>query len=134
MDKRRISTIILIAAIITGAGLLYSKARRPAYENPAKNILVKAEENFIIKLDSNPTTGYQWQLAQAPDSNILELVFHEYQASQSKLMGAGGKEAWVFKARGPGKAKLTFQYLRPWEKSTKPVEITEFIIIVGSLT
>jgi len=130
MAKRRLIVILVTAIIVVAAGLLSYKNKHPVYNSPVKNIEVKAGQRFIIRLDANPTTGYQWQLVQPLDPNILELVSSEYRPTETKLVGAGGKEVWTFKAVGAGKAKLSLKYVRPWEKDAKPAEREDFIIVV----
>ena len=130
MAKRKLIVILVTAIIVVAAGLLSYKNKHPVYNSPVKNIEVKAGQRLIIRLDANPTTGYQWQLAQPLDPNILELVSSEYRPTETKLVGAGGKEAWTFKSVRPGKAKVSLKYLRPWEKDAKPAETEDFIIVV----
>jgi len=130
MAQRRVVVILITAIILVAAGLLSYKGKHPKYSSPVKSIEVKAGQRFIIRLDANHTTGYQWQLVQPLDPNILELVSSEYRPVEAKLVGAGGKEAWTFKSVRPGKAKVSFKYLRPWEKDAKPAETEDFIIVV----
>ncbi len=77
-------------------------------------------ERFSVFLDSNPTTGYRWQLGNPLDEAVLQLVGTEYEAPQSKLLGAGGKEKWTFRAVGRGVTSITLEYVRPWEKGVPP--------------
>ena len=41
------------------------------YSDPATPITVKAGEDFAIAVDSNRTTGYQWQLAEPLSVQVL---------------------------------------------------------------
>ncbi|NQU97531.1 MAG: protease inhibitor I42 family protein, partial [Chloroflexi bacterium] len=53
-------------------------------------------ETYEIALDSNPTTGYGWQVEY--NDGDLELVEQRYEPD-SDLVGAGGKEVFVFRGR-----------------------------------
>jgi formylglycine-generating enzyme required for sulfatase activity len=76
-------------------------------------------EEFKISLDSNPSTGYSWSLAEhLPD--WLELLDKTYVATDPGVIGGGGTEIWTFRATGSGSATLTFEYQRPWED--KPIQ------------
>jgi inhibitor of cysteine peptidase len=97
--------------------------REPAIE-------ARVNQDFVITLESNRTTGYEWQLAQSPDKNMLALVESEYQAPQNNLAGAGGKEVWTFKALAAGEARIFFKYIRPWEKDTPPAQERSFTVII----
>ncbi len=90
--------------------------------NDKTEMEVPAGREFTITLASNPTTGYSWQLAGAPDEKIAKLVGSKFNAPQTDLVGAPGEEVWTFTAVAPGKTTLTFHYVRPWEKGIPPVE------------
>ena len=82
-------------------------------------IKAKVGDDFAIMLDSNRTTGYEWQLARALDGNIIKLVKSEYVPEESGRVGSGGQEEWVFRAMGPGDTSVSFKYVRSWEKGIK---------------
>jgi len=86
----------------------------PAFSEE-KKITVYVGENFKIELASNMSTGYRWQLAKPLDKNVIELVSSDYFRSNTPLIGAGGKEVWVFKAVKCGETDIELFYLRPWE-------------------
>ena len=96
----------------------------------AKVIESQVGNNFTIKLEANATTGYEWQLAKPLDEDIVQLISSEYLPDNSKLLGAGGKQVWIFKALKSGKATIYFKYVRPWEKKTPPENDKSFIIII----
>ena len=85
--------------------------------NPSEAINVGVNKGFTIALDSNPTTGYEWQPTY--DKTMLELVEKTYKQGETAkqgMVGAGGVEYFKFKALKPGEAKVTMDYKRSWEK------------------
>ncbi len=104
--------------------------RDSTFMDPKKTVQRKVGETFSIVLDSNPTTGYQWQLANPPDEKIVKLIRSEYRASKTNLTGAGGKEIWTFATLGPGQTAIAFKYVRPWEKDTEPGRNAVFTVYV----
>jgi len=98
------------------------------YNDPARAIRVGVGENFSIILDSNATTGYSWQIAKKTTGPVVSLVGRDYVAPQVKMPGAGGKEHWTFKAESAGTEKLTFHYLRSWEKNVEPPQTVTFTV------
>ncbi|MDD5668199.1 MAG: protease inhibitor I42 family protein [Actinomycetota bacterium] len=86
------------------------------YRDPATLIQVEKGEEFAVVLASNPTTGYQWKLAEPLESEIVVLVKTEYEAPDTELLGAGGEEKWTFMAEGLGHTSITLSYVRPWEE------------------
>jgi len=97
-------------------------------------IEVAKGEEFTIVLDSNPTTGYSWRLARPLDEDILMLIGSEYlqptPSSKTPVMGAGGRELWVFRALSPGNVEISLEYVRAWEKGSRPAESAAFRVVV----
>lgn len=88
--------------------------------DPNKPIVVtKSSPKVIIKLKSNPTTGYSWFLKDY-DPRLLVLVKHSFQAPTQKMPGAPGVEIWNFRLNppaffGPHLLEIGFVYARPWD-------------------
>ena len=85
-----------------------------------KNITLENEETFYLKLQENPTTGYEWELNL---SQGLILVSDKYEPPESEkeerpLVGAGGVHVWEIKADSEGAQKVTAVYRRSWENET----------------
>jgi inhibitor of cysteine peptidase len=101
-----------------------------AYSDPSKPIIVKKGQTFTISLESNGTTGYQWQLGKPLDEKGINLIGKFYLPSRSNLLGAGGREAWDFISTNKGSTEITLVYLRSWEKDNKPGKEVTFKIFV----
>lgn len=90
------------------------------YTEDKPNIAVDAQHTeFVIKLKSNPTTGYSWFLREY-NHNLISPEKHSYQASNTKLIGASGYELWTFRVKPtafvvPHQMVLRFVYARPWK-------------------
>ncbi len=64
--------IVLIVAVLT----LYSPSSVPSEvlltdTDNGNEIAVRKGQSLVISLDSNPTTGYIWELVEQPDEQIL---------------------------------------------------------------
>jgi inhibitor of cysteine peptidase len=82
---------------------------------------VKTGDVFKIQVKSNPTTGYQWQLAEPIDSAIVKLDKKEFLSDESSgkmMVGGGGSEIWVFKGIKKGKTEIKLKYIRDWQKDS----------------
>jgi inhibitor of cysteine peptidase len=97
--------------------------------DPAK-VTTRPGREFRFTLASNPTTGYQWQLAKPVAGSCVSLVTNEFVRPKSNLAGAPGKEVWRFKAIRPGEATIELEYARSWEKGVPPVQKTNFVVVV----
>lgn len=78
-------------------------------------ISIGTNQEFIIALDSNPTTGYNWE--ESYDDSILSLIEKKYDPGEKApgLTGAGGTQYFRFKAIKEGKTQIIVTYKRPWE-------------------
>lgn len=85
----------------------------------------KAGHAFVIEVESNPTTGYQWEAHFPPDA--VRLVSREHQL-RGHGIGAGGIDRFVFKPKSAGELLIEMSYKRPWE--TRPVEARTFRVVV----
>ena len=97
---------------------------------PAGRIKARVGEEFVITLDSNPTTGYRWEFTKPLDEGIVTLVDSKYEAPQTRRRGAGGRQVWTFKAAGKGRTVISLKYIRPWEKDTPPAKEHAVAVIV----
>lgn len=94
------------------------------YSYSGKEIEAAPGADIKLTLDSNATTGFQWQLAGNSDEKVLALLDHRYLAPEESgegepLLGAGGQEEWVFNAASQGKSELRLEYSQPWEGGMK---------------
>jgi inhibitor of cysteine peptidase len=95
-----------------------------------KEVEIVAGGSLTVTLESNPTTGFQWELAGISDEAVLELVDQEFVAPETALVGAGGKELWTFKALNEGVSEISMEYRRPWEQDVQPAETFILTVVV----
>jgi predicted secreted protein len=106
-----------------------AKVAMPSYTVQQRDIRVKADRPFQIRLRVTSGTGYSWQ-PQAPIPPGVTLV-GVFQRPSSKMMPGGlGEEVLVFRAHDVGVEHLTIAYLRPWERNVKPAKIASFTVTV----
>ena len=113
------------------AGTLATDTKKNIFSDDSHPIRIKAGEEFSIVLDSNPTTGYSWQLEKSFDKDVLGLIEHGYLPPESPRRGAGGREIWDFRARKEGTAEIRLEYRRPWEKDKLPIRTRTFTVLVS---
>lgn len=92
-----------------------------------KEMKVAVGQEFIIALDSNPSTGYGWEVVI--DNDLVSLVGKEYEAHGAEMVGAGGQEIFTFQAQAVGQAQLNFSYRRPWE-SQQPIKMQTYHLTI----
>ena len=71
-------------------------------------------QTVTFALDSNPSTGFSWQVEQSEE---LFEVKTEFTGSESEepIDGAGGVETITLIPLKAGKTDVTLTYARPWE-------------------
>ena len=91
-------------------------------EDTGAPIEAKIGEKFKIALDSNQTTGYQWELSEPLDESVVKLIGSEYISDKPITAGSGGVEVWTFEAVGEGETEISMAYVRSWEKDVEPAQ------------
>jgi len=81
---------------------------------PAGEVMLRVGDTYEVSLESNPTTGYRWEVGFEFDDRLLELVEQSYEPDSS-LVGGGGHETFIFQALGPGRVEFGLIYKRPSE-------------------
>ena len=128
MKTKSLPALILCGFLFTGCG---NKQANLDYSTYSGVLTIKVGDTFIIRLESNPTTGYSWNLPEIP-SEIVQKISNVYEPEKTNgnIVGSGGTEIWTFKAISKGNITLTFQYARPWEKDIPPIKTETYQITV----
>jgi predicted secreted protein len=99
--------------------------------DPAKNLEATVGNEFKIIIDSNPTTGYHWEIIGELDVNVIEFVSKEYKStSNPNLVGGGGVDTFVFKALKAGETHITLGYYPPSNDPVEPQQKVTFTVTV----
>lgn len=94
-----------------------------------KNIEVTAGNEFKIMIESNPSTGYHWEVIGELDENIVQFVSKDYRADEPVMPGSGGVDIWTFRAVAAGEAAITLGYYPPGEGEPPAQEVTFTIVV-----
>lgn len=120
--------IFLACIVLT---LLALAACAPVPTSPDQTIETSPGKTFQIIINSNPTTGYHWEIVGELDKSVVEFVSKEYQStSQPGLVGGGGVDIWTFKATAAGQAKITLGSYPPSNTASEPAQTETFIVSV----
>ncbi len=91
-----------------------------AEKHITKDITIVKPGSLIVTLEANPTTGYTWEENADATGNAMTQVSHQFvEPADESVVGAPGKDVWVFDSVEPGPTTLTFDYSRPWEGGEK---------------
>ena len=88
---------------------------------------------LVVTLESNPTTGYRWELVENQESILEQMGEAEFKPSETgepPLVGAGGWEIFRFKAISAGQMTLQLVYHRSWEEGVEPLKTFSLQVVV----
>ena len=75
-----------------------------------------------LPLDSNPSTGYMWEVRDVSDPAVVRLVDDAYVGADTDRVGAAGTQVLTFETLAPGTAEVRLWYIRSFEDPPVPAE------------
>lgn len=115
--------LILSALILSGCGPA-KEVKLDAAAN-GRQVELQKGQTLVITLESNPSTGYRWEVVESDESILRQMGEPEFKVSDPREPpppGAGGLEIWRFEATNAGQMALELVYHRPWEEGEEPLE------------
>jgi len=124
---KRLITIVITSVL--AVSLIAGCAGIATYTDPLQTINATVNGEFAIALDSNPTTGYSWNVSY--DESLLSLEKEEYNPDEKAegLVGAGGTQYYQFKALKAGSTEINLTYRRTWEE--EPIDRKVFTVTIS---
>lgn len=132
MSKSIIILLVAIAAVSASVDL--SGYTLVKLEGLTASVSVAKGEKFALKVAGNPTTGYNWFLAnknELQSSNVVAFLSEsesgEYEgtAHQRNIVGVGGNSFFKFQGVNAGSAVIGLDYKRSWENEViKHIDVT----------
>ncbi|MFC2016836.1 protease inhibitor I42 family protein [Chloroflexota bacterium] len=128
MKRLLILAVVAMVATFVLAGCV---GEVKTHTDSGQTIDIGVNQEFVIALGSNPTTGYSWQVSY--DKTMLEFIGGEstYEVgkdAEQGVVGAGGVEYFRFEALKIGETEITLVYKQPWEEPT-PQDITKVFTV-----
>jgi len=133
----RVALRRVLLAILAGLVGVSLPACAPRVHGPVKvvegdsgsMVELRMGDQVQIVLDSNPTTGYVWEVA-SPDLTVVRQVGDPLFKPDSDAIGAGGTLTLLFQASAPGEQVLNLIYHRPFEQGVAPAKAFALDILV----
>ena len=87
----------------------------------AATLTVPTGARLVVRLASNPSTGYAWTEVAAPGPTLRALGEPAFEKSDAGgSVGAPGVQVFRYEVAAPGRARLALAYARPWEPAQAP--------------
>jgi inhibitor of cysteine peptidase len=102
-------------------------------ENNGGQVELEQGQILIVTLQSNPTTGYQWEVVENQESILEqsgEAQFKPSDEGEPPMVGTGGWEIFRFKAISAGQMTLKLIYHRSWEEGVEPANTFSLDVII----
>jgi predicted secreted protein len=131
IKKATLISLLLLITLLILSGCMFSGITLTESNN-GQSLNLKVNQMVQIRLESNITTGFKWNLSNETDTNIISLTSSDYkQAPADKnLVGAGGYESFTFKSKSKGSTNIILTYNQPWEKGVAPLKTFKINIVV----
>ncbi|MFZ0926372.1 MAG: protease inhibitor I42 family protein [Halobacteriota archaeon] len=94
-------------------------------------VYISHGQDFAIRLPSNPSTGYHWELSLY-DNSTLKLVnqtFASNVSTSSTVVGAGGTDVFTFQATQAGTGGIAFSEMSP---ANQPTSAVVYSVVIAS--
>ncbi len=132
---KRILTFLTIAMLLSACSLAGATEEPTVVpqlniSDPAKILEASAGNEFKIIIDSNPTTGYHWEIIGEVDADVVEFVSRDFRGDEPVAVGSGGVDVWVFKAVAAGETHITLGYYPPSNDPVEPQQTVTFTVTV----
>ncbi len=121
--------ILITVAVVATSLVAGCVGEVKTYIDSGQTIDIGVNQEFVIAIGANPTTGYDWEVSL--DETMLELVEKTYKPAEEaehKIVGAGGVDYFRFKALKAGETEITMVYKRSWEEPTPQDEMKVFTV------
>lgn len=86
-----------------------------------ENMELAVGQSKSITLPGNPTTGYLWRVADAPQTVQVDVTLEDSKAPLG-MVGCPRASIVTVTAKKVGQGVIKLVYARPWEKDKAPLE------------
>lgn len=96
-----------------------------------KTVTLNRGQTLVVNLASNPTTGYEWEVASGAGVVLTPQGEPSYtQTSRPGIAGGGGVQTFRFRGAASGQTTLELVYRRSWETGIPPVQTFTLPVVV----
>ena len=128
---KRLIMILLVSMALLSLVLPGCATSAKAFTEPSQIINTGVNQEFVIALGSNISTGYSWQAAYDEKAlTLVEQTYKEQDNTGKQIVGAAGTEYFKFKSLTKGETEITFTYRRPWEEPSAQDQTLVFTVNV----
>jgi inhibitor of cysteine peptidase len=98
-------------------------------EDAGKTLKAIQGNRILIRLNENPSTGYQWKI-DLSDEQVILVEKSDFSPGAKKTIGSGGTRTFQLKAKSSGFAKIILKLKKEWEPDDSAIDKFEVTIKV----
>lgn len=122
---------VIVLAICMISMPLEAANKTVTSKDDEKLVTLNIGDRLVIKLPGNYTTGYQWEVVEGYDDDVVRQEGKgEYKPEKTDRVGSGGTAIFTFIAIGTGRTDINLEYRRPWENKGDVPEDFEITVLV----
>jgi inhibitor of cysteine peptidase len=116
-----------------GVGPASSGTVRVDDSHDGQKVDVPQGGSLVVSLESNPSTGYHWEVTDISDRQVLGEVGREFRPGKAPpdMVGVPGLDLWTFKALGRGTVRLLMSYIPPGRAPEGAAKTFDLQVIVN---
>lgn len=134
--RHRLLALLVVALAGSVAGGCGDEPESIVVTEPGAVVEVDVGDTVTVRLESNITTGYAWELERPTLSDVIRLVDDVYVEPDAEpgpdtdVVGAGGHQELTFEAVGEGTAEVSLWYVRDFDDPKEPADRARYEIVV----
>ena len=124
--------------VVVGAGLLVTMvlvpwgddapaSSAPTVYHQGDSVKIADDDEFVIALPANPSTGYSWTAGDDADVTFVS----SRQVAGGSQPGAAGMQELTFRATNTGRSTLELAYARSFESGVPPAKTAQIPVTVS---
>jgi predicted secreted protein len=120
MHGRLLASLAAVAAALTVAAAPAAAKTVTVGESDSGDLVtVRKGDKIRVVLDANPSTGYSWKITAQPNPRVAKIRSSRYVAdpTDGPMVGSGGRQITVLKAKRWGRTRLGMEYVPPGEQA-----------------
>ena len=122
-------TLLTAAVLIASCGGGDASTVVLEQTDTGSEVTLDVGDRVAVRLEANPTTGYDWVLGPLPDGIVL--VSSDFEEPGSSLVGAPGTQTFVFDVVAAGAGILRLEYIRPFDDLPVADKIVEYLLTIA---
>lgn len=138
---RRMMIVVVVAVLAVGAAATFGAGcgssaqaggKQLTAEDSGTAVSVKVNEKLDVVLESNPTTGFEWEM-ESGDTAVVKMLgepVYSPTPTGTQVVGSGGTTTFHLQGAAAGSTNVRLIYHRTFEKDVPPAQTFEVKVTV----